>query len=443
MPDKIQPIRLTPPDIRQRWLDMQDDTHALLFATHPFARDPIALSVGMVDSAALDAFARQRVTTPHTLFDSKQIFDNNPLLFDDAETSGAGTTSTHSIPLAASTMSVSAATAGTRIRQQKTHNNYQPGKSQLAIFTGVLGAAEDGITRRLGLYNDDDGMFFQLKDSVLSLVIRSSASGSAVDSVTPQSAWNFDTLDGEGLSQVTIDTTKVQIFFLDYEWLGTGQVRWGIFIDGIPIIAHHSHHANTLTTVYMSSPNLPVRFEINNDGTGAAASLVQICSTVISEGGEQNAGVIRGVTRGASGFSAGNDTNLYPILSIRLKEDHLHAVVNILDYAIMTVGNSNFESMLLLNPTVAGDDQVSWVGLTNGSIEYDISRDDTNTLTGGIDLGGTLTQKSANIGHEVIQNRLRLGSLIDGTRDELVLAARVVVSGAETYFARLDIEENG
>ena len=39
-----------------------------------------------------DAFGRLRVSEPTTLFDSKQIFDAQPLLWDDQETSGSGTT---------------------------------------------------------------------------------------------------------------------------------------------------------------------------------------------------------------------------------------------------------------------------------------------------------------------------------------------------------------
>ena len=42
-------------------------------------------------SAALDAFARLRVSNPTTLFDSKQLESNQPLFWDDAQTAGSGT----------------------------------------------------------------------------------------------------------------------------------------------------------------------------------------------------------------------------------------------------------------------------------------------------------------------------------------------------------------
>jgi hypothetical protein len=52
-----------------------------------------------------DAFGRLRIAQPETLFDSKQLFDDAPLYFDDSETSGSGTGSSHSTNKAATTMS--------------------------------------------------------------------------------------------------------------------------------------------------------------------------------------------------------------------------------------------------------------------------------------------------------------------------------------------------
>lgn len=89
-------------------------------------------------SPSVDSFSRFRVSSPHTEFDSKQLHDNLPLLFDDQETSGSGTSSTHSTATAQSSLQVSATTAGTRVRQTFRRFNYQPGKSQYIILTGCL-----------------------------------------------------------------------------------------------------------------------------------------------------------------------------------------------------------------------------------------------------------------------------------------------------------------
>lgn len=81
------------------------------------------------DSQSLDAFGRIRTSSPYTLFDSKQLFDNQPLFWDDSEVSGGSTTSSHSTATASTTIGVGATTAGKRVRQTFMSFNYQPGKS--------------------------------------------------------------------------------------------------------------------------------------------------------------------------------------------------------------------------------------------------------------------------------------------------------------------------
>ena len=92
----------------------------------------------------IDAFGRVRVSNPRTLFDSKQIFDNAPLFWDDVEESGSGTGSSHSTATASTTLSVGATTAGKRTRQTFRRFNYQPGKSQRFFMTGILDESGGG-----------------------------------------------------------------------------------------------------------------------------------------------------------------------------------------------------------------------------------------------------------------------------------------------------------
>ena len=105
-------------------------------------------------------------------------------------------------------------------------------------------------------------------------------SGSAVDTTVLQSSWNTDKLDGTGTSGVTLDTTKTNIFWIDFEWLGVGTVRYGVVVNGAFICCHKTHHANLLTLVYMSTPNLPIRWEIRTTGN-AVDQLTAICCTVM------------------------------------------------------------------------------------------------------------------------------------------------------------------
>ena len=199
------------------------------------------------DSTSIDAFGRWRVSNPTTLFDSKQVHDNQPSFWDDSEVSGSGTSSTYDGDKAMTQMGVSASTAGKRVRQTFMRFNYQPGKSQLWLMTSVMSAAPSGIIACVGQFDDDNGIFFKVTDGVISANIRTSTSGSAVDTTVNQSSWNGDKLDGTGPSGHTLDPTKCQILFADYEWLGVGRVRMGFVIDGAFIVAHTFNHANSVT----------------------------------------------------------------------------------------------------------------------------------------------------------------------------------------------------
>jgi hypothetical protein len=79
-----------------------------------------------------------------------------------------------------------------------------------------------------------------------------------------QSDWNIDRCDGSGKSGYTLDSTKMQMFYMDYSWYGAGFIRWGFrALDGNVIYAHKIPNNNQNTEAYMRSGNLPARYEVN------------------------------------------------------------------------------------------------------------------------------------------------------------------------------------
>ncbi len=393
-----------------------------------------ALEVQYIDNATIDAFGRARFSNPYTIFDSKQIVDKQSLFWDESIT-GAGAASTHNANQASTTLSVANATVSTVIRQTKRRFNYQPSKSHLIFMTGVLGAGATGITRRIGYFDGNNGLFFQLSGTTLSVVRRTNVTGTPVDTVTTQSNWNIDKLDGTGRSKFTINTSLPQIFFVDFEWLGVGRVRYGFVINGQIVICHESYHANVLgiTTVYMSSPNLPLRYEISNSGAGGAASLVHICSSVISEGGMEQNGPNFSVDRSSTAYVTGNNTSLHPLLSIRLKSNYSFATVQPMAISILEGGSNNlFRFGLIMNPTIAGLDNASWLSISNSAIEYDVSRNNTNTLTGGTILYSQYAISRSDVASQ-LQTTLLLGTTIAGVSDQLVVFGQSIASSQSLY----------
>lgn len=85
-----------------------------------------------------------------------------------------------------------------------------------------------------------------------------------IETKIPQSSWNLDKLDGTGPSGMTLDITKMQMWFIDYAWYGAGTVRYGVRDNrGQVIYCHKIVHGNSQTEAYMRSGNLPARYEVN------------------------------------------------------------------------------------------------------------------------------------------------------------------------------------
>jgi len=83
-----------------------------------------------------------------------------------------------------------------------------------------------------------------------------------VDTKIPQSQWNLDKLDGTGPSGMTIDLTKMQMFYMDYSWYGAGFIRWGMRGgNGDIVYCHKLINNNVNYEAYMRSGNLPARYE--------------------------------------------------------------------------------------------------------------------------------------------------------------------------------------
>lgn len=404
---------------------------ALVNSLNPFP-------VSVVPGAGIgDAFGRLRVSPPHTLFDGKQIHDNLPLFWDDAEVSGGGTGSSFSANRASTTLSVGDTTAGRRLRQTYMRFNYEPGKSLLVMLTGVISQSGGGtgITGGMGYGDDNNGFFFYYDEGTFKLIRRSSVTGTPVDTEVSQGSFNGDNLDGTGSSRFTLDPTKAQIGWIDMEWLGVGSVRMGFVIDGNFVTCHTFHHANASVSVYMSTPNLPLRYWIENDGTGTASTLEHICTTVISEGGSDNSGVLlsASTTDGAS-LAASTANTLYASLGIRLKSAYAGANVRPLKVSMVNTSSQDFEWKLLFNPTVAGT--FTYADVTNAAVEWAYGAT-ANTVTGGSLIASGFVKSGNSTGNieSLITSTRRLGIAIDGTRDTIVLCCLPFANNAVIHSA--------
>lgn len=262
-----------------------------------------------------DAFGRIRVSENFTLGDYKHLYGLDPNFIDIKEYGG---NIEFRINEAAARLSTNNSPSSNAIHQTKFYHHYMPGKSQIILSSINFHGNTANVIKRSGYFDDKDGIFCECDgDGVLYFVIRSYVTGVAVERRVPQSQWNVDKCDGSGASGFNIDITKTQLIHIDFQWLGVGKVRCGFVYNGEYVYAHDFENSNILDTVYISTPNLPVRCEVRNQGTTAGGFMDQICSTVMSEGGYIEAGQDWAVA--STTLKTLTSGSTAPIAAIRLK----------------------------------------------------------------------------------------------------------------------------
>jgi len=88
-----------------------------------------------------------------------------------------------------------------------------------------------------------------------------------------QEEWNRDSADGSGPSGYNIDITKMQMIGIQYTWYGAGFIDYMLRgREGNFLFVHRVRNNNVNTEAFMRSANLPVRYEVVNDGALALLS---------------------------------------------------------------------------------------------------------------------------------------------------------------------------
>ena len=385
--------------------------------------EPTVISGGD-GSTAYDAFGRLRVSNPLTIFDSKNVMSKNTL-FDEALTGSGGVTYTANKSTV--NLNVTEVSGDKVIRQSKRVMSYQPGKSLLNLNTFVMNTLTANLKQKIGMFDANNGIFFYADGTTLKIVRRTYVTGSPADTEISQSSWNGDKLNGTGASGYTLDPTKATILFMDFEWLGMGAVRVGFVIDGKFIVAHTFKNANDLSTVYMQTANLPIRYEIETAATLAAGTytLQQVCSTTLIEGGYSPEGRRKMIGTAALGSPSTLTTGdtWYSIAAIRIKSSRPYAVIVPTGYDVSALTNDDYECGLFYGVTLASG-SYSYTSFDD-NIEYDLTTralSATGTRIAGNYLSGKAAPTITLAGDIPFANQL--GQTIGGTSDILTLAAR-------------------
>jgi hypothetical protein len=355
-------------------------------------------------------------------------------------------------------MQVGVTTGSEIIRQTRNVMRYIPGRPTQATFAIILTNPVPGVRRRMGMFEERDGFYFEDDGSGYdgySCVIRSSTSGISTNIRVPRSQWNGDKLDGTGPSGINAGPNTQQLVTFDYEWYGAGQVKVGFVINGTTHYIHTFNHANILTLPWCATPFLPIRLELTNVVGIATTSTIfyQGSNSVIQEGVPEKIGIAQNIRSPVTGKILPAAQTYYPLLSIRLKSTALKGVALPTFFQAATLyqaspsQNATVVSLgytLIKNTTLTGG---TWVDMQdpNAFVQYNTTA--TGIGTDGTDLdsgfivgggGGTGVRLDKDTVYQI--GRSGIGTI----SDTLTLAVAVLdtgVTNAVAYGAMTWIEQ--
>lgn len=393
-------------------------------------------SIKYSDGPNLDAFGRLRTAAVQNLLDIKHTFDKNPLQVSEVT---AGTaTSVFSQQYARVRMSTSA-NNDLVIRKTKTHPIYQPGKSQL--FEGSFSnfQIETNIIKRIGCFQSTtgspynsvfDGYFLESNGVTSAITFNIFLSGSCTFSAN-STTWNSTEFDPNNF-----DWAETNLMTVDYQWLGVGRVRFGMVLSGQTFYFLDYTAANNIPTIYMSSPNQPIRYEIRQVGAGSGY-FDMICSQTSTEGALNGLYSTVSIPYTATTTMATSGTK-YPYIGYRLKENYISVTSQFDTISILNTSNDNYLLTMEFNPTLSSTP--SWTDIPNSPFQYSLS-DGTPTITTP---GHVMTSLIGQAGTSALtttkldDNQIRVGSNVNGTLDEMWLCITPLGANA-TFIGAADV----
>lgn len=389
-------------------------------------------------NSGVDAFGRKRVSTPVVKFTSTHNKTKHDDVWDE-EITGNGTV-THLPNEASINMQIGTAIGDKIIRQTFENFQYVPTQSYAVEFTGNINGGQIGTTKRLGYFDERNGLFFSNKDNILEVNIRSYTSGIIIDNTITRASWD-DPMDGTGESGINIDDTKQLIFFIDFQWLGSGTVRFGFSINGLVHYCHTEHHSNFLEKPYSSTATLPIRYEIENTATTAATSSMNwTCTGLISEGDAIARNDNRSISN-ENGTVTIPSNALAPVISLKITDGETYGaalVLSSLDLLVATNDDIYFE--VRMDAAITG---AAFQPVVDGHISsFDTTATGYTANTGRllksgyISKQGGITLKSG----DTDINNIRLGQYIDRTPQVVTILAQAF-SGSAGVSAVMSFQE--
>ena len=321
---------------------------------------------------------RLRTSQFSTWFFSTSQFDTGLDIWDQSTDNGA--TITHNPLQSAITMKTTSTIGSKAVRQTRQVMPYIPGRPAEFSMAHRWEVPVLGVRKRIGVFDENNGVFFEDGGNQnYYCVVRSKVSGSVVETRVQRTDWNGEKFDGKGPSGIVADPNAIQLLIIEYEWYGAGAVHFNFIMNGIKHRIHSFYHANRVHDVYMSTPFLPIRAEIENVSATAPGEMIIASTSFGLEGTSTRVGLPLVQQIPLPGHTLSTANTFYPVISIRLKPGSLSGIAILEKLQFFTVDNTTLAYRIYVNPTLTGG---TWVDheLPNSLLQVNTT---ATAITGG------------------------------------------------------------
>ena len=321
---------------------------------------------------------RLKVSTKNIVFSNTFQFSKQPDIWDETLTSGA--TSVNN-PLQSSVLLTVTSTPGSKVIRQ-TYNvmHYVPGRSAEFNMVSTNVSVGPGHRARAGVFDEKNGVFFERGvEGDLWVVVRSSVTGTPVDTRVRRTDFNIDKLDGTGPSGIANVLGTIRTLHIEYEWYGAGDVEFSFIINGVKHPLHRFTFSNVINTSWCSTPFNPIRVELENISANTSAVLEQYSTSYSLEGQMRSLGVPKITGIPLPGVSIPGQFTYRPVVSLRLKSTMLNAVAFIEEIQGFTTSNTFLTFRLVRNATI---NATTWTDHQTNESSVEVNTDAT-TYSGG------------------------------------------------------------
>jgi len=319
------------------------------------------------DLRSIELTPQAQITFPYNI---------NTDIVDIEELNGGTVTQASSMAV----LQTSTATNGEATLDSKQILKYRAGLGGLARFTALFTTGVANSEQIIGVGDDEDGYFFGYVGTDFGIIIRRDS----VDTFIPQTSWNVDDMDGNdgqsNPSNVLLDPTKINVFEIEFQWLGAGQIDF--FIEdpntGNFTPVHRVKYANVNLDPSIFNPSLPLHVNIKNTGnatnlTMKTASMAAFCEgKSIVNGPRRSFGNLKNVSAEIALFSIQNKS------IFQSKTNRVSSFVKKL-----SIGNDINQLAVIniyRNATLGGTPSFTDVNTNNSPIQTDVAG---TTVTGG------------------------------------------------------------